>query len=307
MHRICNQTLLFASAVIMLVAGCSSAPTLVFQSRVQKPATGARPAYTHGARRYFSTWATGSACAEDAKAVAYVGVLTKQIAGEIGVKVEGGTESWEEEKNGVYSYKFTSRSKARRVPVQLEGVRVEDSYQECWKVAGDRRCDAYVLVSVPIQELESSKRIVRGRVALKYVCDVENEDACGGGNLDALRESAHRVGLKLIEQTVEEDRPAKALGRELDAAYVLQVRVSADIIGSQKSGNKTAYYARGSGAAELVETKLGKVLAVARTEPMKDGGYCTDSALNYTVQGIVNALCTEIEASDIPNICGGEE
>lgn len=307
MLTVCKRTLLFAVATMLVVAGCSSAPTLVFQSRTLKPANSPKPAYTQGARRYYSTWSFGAASAEDANDLAYVGVLTKQIAGEIGVQVEGGTESWEEEKNGVYSYKFTSRTEARRVPVQLEGVRVDDSYQECWRESGDRRCDAYVLVSVPVQELEAAKRTVRGRVALTYVCDVDNKDACRGGNLDALREAAHRAGLKLIEKTVEEDRPARDLGRELDAAYVLQVRIAADIIGSQKSGDKTAYYARGTGAAELVETRLGKVLAVARTDPMKDGGYCTDSALSFTVQGIVKALCAEIETSDIPTICGGEE
>jgi len=239
--------------------------------------------------------------------LAYVGVLVKQVAAELGVKLEGGTEAVEREQNGVYSYKFTSRSEARRVPVQLAGVSVEDSYQECWTQSGNQRCNAFVKVSVPLAELEAAARKVRGRVALTYICDVENEEACGGGNLDALREAAQRAGLSLIEDTVDEDRPAKALGRELDAAYVLRVHVTASIIGSKKSGSRTAYYARGTGAAEFVDTHLGKVLAVARTDPMKDGGYCTDDALRYTVNGVVKELCAEIQASDIPDACAGEQ
>ena len=302
-----EQTLLWAIALLIGLSGCSSAPALVFQSRTVQPGKQAEPAYSLSGRRHYSTWSYGAASAEDALELAYVGVLVKQVAAELGVKLEGGTEAVEREQNGIYSYRFTSRSEARRVPVQLAGVRVEDSYQECWKRSGEMQCNAYVKVSVPIAELSAAARKVRGRVALAYVCAVKHPEACGGGNLQALREAADRVGLTLIEETVEEDRPAEDLGRELDAAYVLRINIGASIIGSQKSGSKTAYYARGTGAAEFVETHLGKVLSVVRTDPMKDGGYCSEDALRHTVRGIVESLCTEIEASDIGDITAGDK
>lgn len=302
-----DRQMLWTLACVFVLVGCSSAPALVFQSRKVQPSKTPVPPYSQGGHRYYSFWSYGANTANDAHELAYLGVLVKQVAAEIGVIVEGGSVIVEVDDNGVYTYEFTSVSKARRVPLRLSGVMLEESYQECWKQSGDRLWNAYVKISVPGKELEAAKRKFKGRVALAYLCDVANRDNCKGGNLQALREAAHQVGLGLIEETVEEDRPAQALGRELDAAYVLRITVGAKIIDSQSSGDRTAYYAQGTGAAELVDTHLGKVLSIVRTEPMKDGGYCKDDALRYTVQGIVQVLCSEIKTSNIPAIWAGEK
>ena len=260
-----------------------------------------------GDRRHYFYWASDARSAEEAHELAYLSVLTKQVAGELGVTIEGDTESVEKEENGIYKYRFVSRSKTRRVPVFLDDVRLHDRYEECKRVGRRESCDGYVQLSISRGELATAGRQARGKVGLLYECETELPDSCVPELEQAVRKTAEQCGIKLLGDTITGAADLDILANEHDLAFVYKVVLQADIVGSKKSGSATAYYARGSGSAELLETRHGKVMAMAATDAIKDGGYNKEDAVRFTLQEIVKSLCVRIQGSEIPEVFSGEQ
>ena len=126
--------------VVAAAAACSSAPALISRSAEVSPPKPAAPSFVAGDRKVFAFWSSGAASADDAHRLAFNNAVG-QAGKELGVTVEGGSESYEREQNGVYSYRFVASSKTRQVPVFPKGIRVDQHYDECLKAAGEISCD----------------------------------------------------------------------------------------------------------------------------------------------------------------------
>ena len=287
--------------------GCGASSKVIYESRLEAPSRSMQPARWQGERRHYFYWASDVNSAEEAHELAYLSVLTKQIAAELGVTVEGDTESFEKEENGVYSYRFVSRAKTRRVPVFLDDVRLHDRYEVCRRIGRRDSCDGYVEVSISRSELAAAARQARRKVGLLWECQSEIPESCAVELEQAVRRSAEESGIVLLGKSFEMSSDLEPLASENDLAYVFKVVLQATIIGSKKSGKATAYYARGTGSAEMVETRHGKVVGMAATDPIKDGGYSKTDALRFTLQEITKSLCLRIQGSEIPSVFPGEQ
>jgi len=294
--------LLTVAAAAACLAACSSAPVLVSRSAEVSPPRKAVPSFVAGSRKVFTNWATGAAGADDAQRLAFNNCLAMQVGAELGVTVEGGSESYEQEKNGVYTYSFRTSTKTKQVPVKLAGVRVEQHYEECWKTAGEIRCDGYVRLSIPLAELALAARMIRGRVVLVWACAGPDGYACPTNLEEEVRSAADRCGVPLLSGA-EAGGDCRKLAEELDAAYLFKVRFQVGIAG--KEGKAT--FARGSGSAELVETRDCKVKRTVDTGEMKAGGYSRDDALRLTLKDICKRLAGRIESAGFGEVLTGGE
>ena len=293
---------LFLGAAAPWLAACSSAPVLISGSPKAAPSRLPSPSFVEGDRKVFSTWATGSRSAEEAYRLAF-GNAIGQAAKELGVIVEGEVECVEKSTEDSYTYTCRSKEKTKQIPIKLKKVKVRQHYEECWKVAGEIRCDGYVRISIPEAELKLAARMIRGRTALVWECAGPEGYSCPSNLEEEVRSAADRGGLPLLSVAVEEGDCAD-LAEKLDAAYLFKVRFSLNIAG--KEGKAT--FARGSASAQLVETRDCKVKRTVDTGEMKGGGYSRDDALRLTLKDICTRLVGRIEAAGFDEVLrGGEE
>jgi len=283
---------LSALFLTVLVSGCSGgARKLVFQTPDKTaPLRAPRESFVDGNRRHYTTWAYDARSVKDAHALAFKNAL-KQSALELGVSVVGEDTSEQEEKNGVYTYKFTARTETRTVPTSFSGVKLEDRYDECFKVGRTRQCNSYVQIGIPVEQLQAAAREVAGKVAFVFLCKAGDGSACGSAVEEKIRESAQNAGLFLLDEVVREELAAADAARELNAAHVFKVSIGADYIGSEGE----AHFARAEASARLVETRHGKTLATVDAGEEKAGAYSKADALREAIRVITKRLSGRIE------------
>ena len=289
----------FLTGVVFSSIGCAG-PHLVFQSRSKAPLKKVRSAFVDAGRKHYSNWSFGAAdTADDAHGLAFMNGLSAALS-ELGVTVTGTQESVQVEENGEYRYRISSRTKTKQVPLELNGIKVEDRYEECLREGGGRRCNAFVRLSIPLDELKAAARRIRGKVAFVWLCESDGEATCTPAIEEEIRSASSRAGLRLIDTTTRVEKAPEELGDELDAAFVLKVNMSARMIGQEDD----AFYARGSASARLVETRDGKVLATADTGEMKAGGYTRADAVRLTLKDVCSDLGARIRSGAFKEVAG---
>jgi len=273
------------------VLACSgAAPRLVSQSRPVPPSRNVRLAYDQGDRRYYSYWGFGARSAEEAHALAFDNILTRQIPVELGVEVSGATAVHEVEKDGSYSYRFERVGTVKSSPVRFEGIRVEDRYEECFRQSGDIVCNGYVLASIPHEELARVKVALSGRTVLQLSCD--SGTCCDGGTEERLRAAAAKAAFPLIDRTERGEGDVDQVCASGGAAQVLKVQLRGREVGKAEG----AWFAVGSGSARLVDCLTGKVRAELDVPESKQGEYGRQQALCLAVRSAADRLSSRIEA-----------
>jgi hypothetical protein len=298
LHLHCSRLPQVRTALLMFVAvafwACSAGPVMSGATAPERPKWTAKTGGQKKGKRFYVGRSSGLPRSDDGYEMAANDAL-RAVVRELGITVQEESRDIQRERNGEYSYLVEIRLSTQSKPVRLAGVHRAKIYQETWERPGVEY-DSWVLLAVPVSELEKARRQIAGKVLLAWNCTSDTAGTCDRALLEPIANVATTGGHPLIPEPVQPAAGADlaALGARNGAAWVISVAMEAGF--AEESHGE--FYATGRGTIQLVDTGDGKVVLSLDSGAVKGGEFSRDKAVQQALDNVSKGLAGKLrEAS----------